>query len=181
MDPARGEALTAKRSVPAKRAASTKRALTTKRGVSAKGRTARGVEVSPHLIERLVKEARAVRERAHAPYSRYFVGAAIATRSGAIFKGCNVENASYGGCICAERGAIMQMVAAGERHPIACVVVTAGERAGSPCGICRQVLAEFAKDMTIVMVGITPRGETRRATTLHRLLPDAFTPESLLG
>lgn len=136
-------------------------------------------QIPERMVERLVREARAVRERAHAPYSRYLVGSAILTKSGAIFTGCNVENASYGACICAERGAVMQMIAKGERHPVACVVVTAGKRAGSPCGICRQVLAEFASDMLVVMVGLTPKGETRRTTTLARLLPDAFTPASL--
>jgi cytidine deaminase len=125
-------------------------------------------------MTRLIDAARAVRKRAYAPYSGYKVGAAIATRSGRVFVGCNVENASYGACLCAERNAIAQMVAAGESGVVACAVVTDGHRPGSPCGICRQVLSEFARDMPIVLVGDgTARGK-RRDTTLAALLPDAF-------
>jgi cytidine deaminase len=122
-------------------------------------------------MNELVAAARAVRKRAYAPYSKYLVGAAIATRSGRIFTGCNVENASFGATLCAERNAIAQMIAAGERHPVACAVVTAGPRAGSPCGICRQVLWEFARDMPIALAA---EGGKRRDTTLLRLLPDGF-------
>jgi cytidine deaminase len=132
----------------------------------------------PHasLLDELVQRATAVRENAHAPYSRYAVGAAIATKSGRIFEGCNVENASLGATICAERGAIMQMVAAGERDPIACAVVTGDEEGASPCGICRQVLSEFANDMPIVLVGLgSIDGETGRVVQLAHLLPLAFT------
>jgi cytidine deaminase len=122
-------------------------------------------------MDELIDAARAVRTRAYAPYSKYLVGAAIATRSGRIFTGCNVENASFGATLCAERNAVAQMIAAGERHPIACAVVTAGPRAGSPCGICRQVLWEFAGDMKIALVAV---GGKRRDTTLVKLLPDGF-------
>ena len=142
-------------------------------------------------MTRLIAEARKVRARAYAPYSKYRVGAAIQTRSGAIFTGCNVENASYGGTLCAERSAIAQMVAAGEKDPVACAVVTGGARAGSPCGICRQVLYEFAADMPIALVaerdgasrarartgaaGAKPEAKlARRDTTLAALLPDGF-------
>jgi cytidine deaminase len=129
----------------------------------------------PQLLA-LVVAAKEARGRAYAPYSHYRVGAALVTETGKIFAGCNVENASYGACLCAERNAIGQMVAAGERDPIACVVVTRGPRAGSPCGICRQVLSEMAKDLLIVLVGEDDDGtETgRRETTLAALLPDAF-------
>jgi cytidine deaminase len=119
----------------------------------------------------LIAAAREARKRAYAPYSSYFVGAAIATRSGRIFTGCNVENATFGATICAERGAVAQMIAAGDREPIACAVVTGGPRAGSPCGICRQVLWEFARDMPIALVTVSGK---RRDTTLARLLPDGF-------
>jgi cytidine deaminase len=126
------------------------------------------------LLDRLVQHAKAVRQRAHAPYSKYQVGAAIATKSGRIFEGCNVENASYGATICAERGAIMQMIAAGERDPIACAVVTVD--GGSPCGICRQVLAEFAPDMPIALVtaGEDAEEESGHVVRLADLLPLAF-------
>lgn len=128
------------------------------------------------LLDALVQRAKAVRARAHAPYSRYFVGAAIATRSGRIFEGCNVENASYGGTICAERSAIVQMVAAGEREPIACAVVT--EDGGSPCGICRQVFSEFATKMPIALVGVGDdddgSDDRGQVVDLSELLPHAF-------
>jgi cytidine deaminase len=140
-------------------------------------RGARGGQVKrPKSVSmgRLVEAARAARRKAYAPYSKYFVGAAIATRSGRIFTGCNVENASFGATLCAERNAIAQMIAAGEREPVACAVVTAGPRGGSPCGICRQVLWEFASDMEIALVGEGPKGVSRRDTTLKRLLPDGF-------
>lgn len=130
--------------------------------------------VGSALLDQLVQEAKAVRERAYAPYSKYPVGAAIATKSGSIYVGCNVENASFGGTICAERGAIMAMVAAGERDPIACAVVT-GDEGASPCGICRQVLSEFATDMPVVLVGLGSRdGESGRVVQLADLLPLAF-------
>lgn len=117
----------------------------------------------------------AVRKRAYAPYSKYAVGAAIATKSGRVFEGCNVENASFGATICAERGAIMQMIAAGEREPIACAIVTGDKDGAAPCGLCRQVLAEFTHDMPIVLVGSGARaGAVRRVTHLADLLPLAF-------
>jgi cytidine deaminase len=129
--------------------------------------------VPASLLDQLVQEATAVRERAYAPYSNYRVGAAIATKQGSIFVGCNVENSTFGATICAERGAIMQMVAFGETEPIACAVVT--KDGGSPCGICRQVLAEFAADMPIVMVGLaSAEGESGHVVQLKDLLPLAF-------
>ncbi len=131
-------------------------------------------------VEQLVAAAKQARARAYAPYSRYLVGAALLTKGGKVFAGCNVENASYGACLCAERNAIGQMVAAGQAEPVACAVVTKGPRGGSPCGICRQVLSEFASDMTVVLVGVTDDGkEERRHTTLAALLPDAFERSAL--
>ncbi len=135
--------------------------------------------VDETLVQALITEAKRVRANAYAPYSNYRVGAAIATKSGKIFSGCNFENASYGGAICAERNAIGHMVAAGEKEPVACAVVTGSASAGSPCGICRQVLVEFARDMAIVLVGEHGGKDSRRDTTLAALLPDAFDPRSL--
>jgi cytidine deaminase len=132
------------------------------------------VKVTPAIVARLVTAARAARERAYAPYSKYRVGAAILTKSGAMFTGANVENATYGATLCAERSAIAQMVAAGERDPIACAVATGGPRPGSPCGICRQVLREFARDMPIALVAEHAGRLSRRDTRLAKLLPDAF-------
>lgn len=120
--------------------------------------------------------ARAARAHGYAPYSRYRVGAAVLTRSGRIFAGCNVENATYGATMCAERNAIGAMVAAGERDPVACVVVTAGPTPGTPCGICRQVLSEFAADMPVTLVAEDALGHVvaRVEQRLAALLPHAF-------
>jgi cytidine deaminase len=138
------------------------------------------VKADRDSLARLVTAARAARERAYAPYSSYKVGAAILTSSGAIFTGTNVENATYGATICAERSAVCQMIAAGEREPVACAVATGGPRAGSPCGICRQVLREFARDMPIALVAEQRGRLSRRDTSLAKLLPDAF-DGSILG
>jgi cytidine deaminase len=127
------------------------------------------------LLGHLVAEARRARANAYAPYSSYRVGAAIATESGAIFVGCNVENASYGATICAERNAIGAMIAAGASKPIACAIVTGGTKPGSPCGMCRQVLVEFAHDMPVILVAeLESGGDVRRDTTLADLMPDVF-------
>ena len=128
----------------------------------------------------LEQAALTVQQRAHAPYSHYRVGAALQVASGAIFAGCNVENASYGLAICAERSAIVQMVAAGERDPVAIVVVTRGPLAGTPCGACRQTLAEFARDLPIRLL-VEGDGAAARTTSLEALLPDAFRAEALEG
>lgn len=125
------------------------------------------------LLDLLVQEAKAVRDRAYAPYSRYKVGAALATKKGNVYVGCNVENASYPAGICAERGAIMAMAAAGEHDPVALAIVTAD--AGSPCGICRQMLSEFAKDMPIALVALGAGGEEEgRVVRLAELMPMMF-------
>ena len=126
----------------------------------------------------LEKAALAVQARAHAPYSRYRVGAALRTASGAVFAGCNVENASYGLCVCAERSAVVQMVAAGERDPVAMLVVTPGPVLGTPCGACRQTLAEFAADLPIRLM-VADGAVAARTTSLEALLPDAFRESSL--
>ena len=132
-------------------------------------------KIDPKLLDILVQEAQAVRKRSYSPYSKYAVGAAIVTKKGSIFVGTNVENASFGATICAERGAVMQMIAAGEREPIACAVVTGDREPASPCGICRQVLAEFNGEMPIAMVGLGSReGETGRVVSLADLLPHQF-------
>jgi cytidine deaminase len=127
-------------------------------------------------IDRLVAAATQARARAYAPYSRYRVGAALLTKVGHVYAGCNVENSTFGATICAERSAIAAMVSAGDRDPVACVVVTAGPRPGSPCGICRQVLSEFAGDMKVVMIAHDARGRevARAEARLSSLLPLAF-------
>jgi cytidine deaminase len=126
--------------------------------------------LSPEL-ERLLALAREVQKRAYAPYSRFQVGAALETLSGKLFSGCNVENASYGATICAERGAIMQMVAAGERELVRVAVYTDAPEPAMPCGLCRQVLVEFGSDVEIACAG--PHGS--RVLTLRELFPEPFT------
>lgn len=126
-------------------------------------------------LERVALE---VRKRAHAPYSRYQVGAALLVRSGAVFAGCNVENASYGLALCAERSAVARMIAEGEREPVAIVIATLGPKAGSPCGMCRQTLAEFALDLPIRLI-VDGNPEERVDTTLEALLPLAFRADKL--
>jgi cytidine deaminase len=135
------------------------------------------VKATSAQVDRLIAAARVARAHAYAPYSRYRVGAALLTRVGRIYAGCNVENASYGATVCAERSAIAAMVAVGDGDPFVCVVVTAGPRPGTPCGVCRQVLAEFAHDMTVVLVAEDDAaGElvARRSVRLSALLPQAF-------
>jgi cytidine deaminase len=94
----------------------------------------------------LVTAAARARDRAYAPYSNYAVGAAVLAQSGTIYAGGNVENASYGLALCAERSAIAQLIAAGERRVTAVAVMTEGPEVGRPCGLCRQTLAEFGDD-----------------------------------
>lgn len=120
----------------------------------------------------LVSAARAVRKRAHAPYSNFQVGAAVLDERGRIHTGCNVENASYGLTICAERNAVAAAVAAGARRLRAVAVVTKTTPPGSPCGACRQVLAEFGADDMAVLLA-SPAGPPEE-TNLGALLPRAF-------
>ncbi len=120
----------------------------------------------------LIAAARAVRERAHAPYSGFAVGAALRTDSGRIFTGCNVENVSYPEGSCAETGAIAAMVAAGERAIAAVAVVADSPVPITPCGGCRQRLAEFGRADTVVILADL-EGERGRMT-LGELLPAAF-------
>ena len=108
-----------------------------------------GVGVPGVMRERLMAEAERARRHAYAPYSRFAVGAALLTAGGRIIPGCNVENASFGLTLCAERNAVFKAVSEGEREFVA-VAVTAGRgRASSPCGSCRQVLHEFAPRMWV--------------------------------
>ena len=121
-------------------------------------------------LSALVKLAQDARERAYAPYSQFRVGAAVLAGSGNIYTGCNVENATYGATICAERAAVCAMVSAGETRLLAIAVFTDASPPATPCGICRQVLAEFAEDAPVVVA--TPRVE--RVFSLAALLPEKF-------
>jgi cytidine deaminase len=132
------------------------------------------LEVLPVTQDELIASAKAAREQAYAPYSNFKVGAALLGKSGRVYTGCNVENAAYGPSMCAERTAIFKAVSEGEREFEAIAVVT--ENGVSPCGTCRQVMMEFAPDMTVFISNT--RGNTR-ITTVRDLLPDGFTPNHL--
>jgi cytidine deaminase len=134
------------------------------------------MKLSPALRRRLEKAARAAAAKSYSPYSRFRVGAAVLTGSNKIVTGCNVENASYGLCNCAERTAIFTAAAAGERRIKAVAVYTPTPTATSPCGACRQVINEFGPDALIISVCDGPE---RIETTLDQLLPRAFGPANL--
>lgn len=124
--------------------------------------------------DRLLDEARAARERAYAPYSKFKVGAALLTKDGRVFAGCNVENASYGLCNCAERTAFFSAIAAGCRRDEFAALAVVGDTDGpiAPCGACRQVIIELGgPDLTVWLGNL--RGDTRE-TTARQQLPDAF-------
>lgn len=132
--------------------------------------------MTEHERQTLIERALAVRKWAYAPYSHYHVGACLLASSGKFYDGCNVENAAYGSSICAERTALVKAVSEGERHFETVAVVT--ENGGSPCGSCRQMMAEFGLDLKVLL--INRDGQVVSETTLRDLLPDAFTPEKLL-
>lgn len=122
------------------------------------------------MNEELVKAASAARGNSYAPYSGYRVGAALLSGDGRVFTGCNVENVSYGATICAEQSALAAMIAAGARLWVALVVAT--KDGAAPCGICRQVLSEFAAQNARV-IAVSESGESRE-TGFRELLPDGF-------
>ena len=123
----------------------------------------------------LIDQANDARQHAYAPYSNYPVGAALWTKSGKIFTGVNVENAAYPAGTCAERTAIFKAVSEGEREFEVITVVS--DNGGSPCGSCRQVLAEFGLDTVVLLAD--GDGKLLQETTVNNLLPGAFTPEKL--
>jgi cytidine deaminase len=121
---------------------------------------------------KLIFVAKKAMERAYAPYSNYKVGAALVCDDGTVFKGCNIENASYGLTNCAERSAIFSAITAGKREFKAIAIAAAGEPAPFPCGACRQVLAEFCNsDFPVYVASSADDYET---TTLGELLPHSF-------
>jgi cytidine deaminase len=124
----------------------------------------------------LIRHALQARQRAYVPYSNYAVGAAVLASDGAIIHGCNVENATYGATICAERVALTAAVAQGRQDFLAIAVAT--ENGGSPCGICRQVMAELGPNMTVY---ISDQNGHFRTTTVAALLPDWFTSDELFS
>lgn len=126
--------------------------------------------------ETLIDAARQARERAYAPYSRFQVGAAVRTRAGRIYTGCNIENASYGLTLCAERVAVFKAVSEGEREFDAVAVVTDADSLTAPCGACRQILWEFCGDVEVVLANLSGKIEGRR---MSELLPSPFDAHSL--
>jgi cytidine deaminase len=134
------------------------------------------MKVEFDIKKNLIEAALSVREHAYAPYSHYLVGAAVLTPSGKIYTGVNVENAAYPSSICAERSAIFKAVTDGERQFVACAVVT--DNGGSPCGACRQVMAEFGLDLLVIIANRL--GEVVTECTIRELLPFAFQPEDLI-
>jgi cytidine deaminase len=134
------------------------------------------MSIDAATIEMLRERAIAASQQAYCPYSKFRVGAALLTRSGKVFRGCNVENASYGLTNCAERTAIFQMVAAGEKQFDAIVIYTPTLEPTAPCGACRQVLNEFNPHAEVISVC---DGPAMLRSVVRDLLPAAFGPASL--
>jgi cytidine deaminase len=131
--------------------------------------------LTPEQEADLADRAARAREWAYAPYSRYTVGAALLTASGKIYDGVNVENAAYPATICAERTAVVKAVSEGERDFVA--IAVASNNGGSPCGSCRQVLAEFGLATQVLIAG--PDGRINQRSTVAELLPLSFGPKDL--
>jgi cytidine deaminase len=127
------------------------------------------------VTDTLVEVARAAQQRAYAPYSKFRVGCALQAEDGRVFVGCNVENASYGLTICAERAAVCAAVAAGAQRFRRAVVVSDADPPAAPCGACRQVLSEFGRELRVDAV--SPAGTM--SWTIGELLPSAFGKEQL--
>lgn len=127
-------------------------------------------------VEKLINAATAVRERAYAPYSKFRVGAAILTKEARYYTGCNIENASYGLTCCAERVALFKAVSNGERDFEAIAVTAGTDDFCTPCGACRQALAEFGTHIKVFMAN---KQGTYRMQTVAQLLPGAFGSQSL--
>lgn len=132
-------------------------------------------KLTPEQKTSLIETARSARQWAYAPYSHYAVGAALLTESGRIYDGVNIENAAFPDGICAERVAIFKAVSEGERKFVAIAVVTSN--GGTPCGSCRQVMAEFGLDMVVLIAD--EQGNLRDENTVADILPGAFTPRDL--
>ncbi|HEV3437898.1 MAG TPA: cytidine deaminase [Gemmata sp.] len=133
-------------------------------------------EPDKKTLEDMAKRAKIVSEKAHCPYSKFRVGAVVLTDDGQMFEGCNVENASYGLTICAERNAVFQMVARAKQKIAAIVIYTPTPKPSAPCGACRQVINEFGPDALVMSVCDGPDVLKKK---LSELLPDAFGPSNL--
>ena len=129
-----------------------------------------------HILE-LLKRADQAKQNAYAPYSGFRVGAAVMTKSGRIYSGCNVENASYGATVCAERVALFKAISEGERDFLAIAITSDGKEPAYPCGICRQVLCEFNPEMEVIVSG-KDFGYDKRYKAME-LFPHAFTGKDM--
>jgi cytidine deaminase len=128
-------------------------------------------------IEQLIEEAKKARDRAYVPYSKFGVGAALLTTDGKVYHGCNIENAAYSMCNCAERTALFKAYSEGDRDFQLLAVVADTDRPCSPCGACRQVISELCpRDMKVVLTNL--KGDIQELT-VEELLPGAFSPEDL--
>jgi cytidine deaminase len=129
-----------------------------------------------YTTEQLLRMASQARERAHAPFSRFRVGAALLTKDGKVYTGCNVESASFTPTMCAERVAIGSALAAGEQPGSFTVIAIVADNAQptTPCGVCRQVLFELAPGVSVVMASAPEMGDAVMTRTIEELLPDGF-------
>jgi cytidine deaminase len=134
--------------------------------------------VPEHILRDLIARAKSASDHAYSPYSRFRVGAALLTSTGDIYTGCNVENASYGLTVCAERNAAFAMVAGGGREIVAVVIYTPTAAPTAPCGACRQVINEFGPNARVLCLA---DGGDRIDAPLSELLPAAFGPHNLSG
>jgi len=134
--------------------------------------------LSEESLQSLVEEAQRARTQSVAPFSGFLVGAAVRTQDGKVYTGCNVESASYGLTVCAERVAIWKALSEGERHFTELAVVADTESLTPPCGTCRQIIWEFCKEATIVLANLHGHSET---VSVRELLPRAFDARFLKG
>jgi cytidine deaminase len=134
--------------------------------------------LSEESLQQLIETAKSARRRSIAPFSNFLVGAAVKTAEGKVYTGCNVESASYGLTVCAERVAIWKALSEGERQFVELAIVADTESLTPPCGTCRQIIWEFAKNATIVLGNL--RGETQ-VVSIRELLPRAFDARFLSG
>jgi cytidine deaminase len=127
-------------------------------------------------INELIKKAKSAREHSYSPYSKFKVGAALKTKNGRVFTGCNIENSSYGLSICAEREVIFKAISAGEKDLDTIAVVTDSNKLTTPCGACRQVIWEFSKTMTIIVANLKGK---KKEFKIKELLAHPFGKGSL--
>jgi cytidine deaminase len=129
-------------------------------------------DLDPEVMQKLIEAARKAREFAYSPYSNILVGAALLTSDGKIFTGCNVENSNYSATICAERTAVVKAVSEGYRDFQAIAIIADRPVPTSPCGVCRQVLSQFNREMPVIMA--TVRNDLVDIMTVSELLPKVF-------